>query len=85
MPTGTAPTWDLNPVGAVGWIRAAGLPILTASGTVEHFHAHPDVILNGTAIIVPAGIGFTFGADGNPDGISSAPMTPPESSTSRPP
>lgn len=69
--TGVVPSWELNPIGAAARIRNAGLPILTAEGTAEHFHAHLDVIVDREPIPVPAGIGFTLGADGKPDGISS--------------
>ncbi|WP_235835374.1 MULTISPECIES: hypothetical protein [Arthrobacter] len=62
--------WDINPAGADQRIKAAGLEILTAEGTAEHYHAHLDVLVNGKPVSVPGGIGFTFGTDGQPNGIS---------------
>ena len=38
--------------------RRAGLPMLTAEGTVMHHHAHLDVRVGGRAVTVPAGIGI---------------------------
>lgn len=38
--------------------RRAGLPMLTAEGTVLHHHMHLDVRVNGRAVTVPAGIGI---------------------------
>lgn len=67
----SAPTWDLDPAGAAGRIQAAGLPVLRAEGTAEHFHAHLDVVVHGKPVTVPEGIGITFGPDGQPNGISS--------------
>ncbi len=62
--------WDLNPAGAGQRIRAAGLDILKAEGAAEHYHAHLDVLVNGKPVAVPGGIGFSFGNDGQPNGIS---------------
>ncbi|WP_417233626.1 hypothetical protein [Arthrobacter sp.] len=67
----SATTWGLDPAGAAGRIQAAGLPVLTAEGTAEHFHAHLDVVVHGKPVTVPGGIGVTVGPDGQPDGISS--------------
>lgn len=67
----SATTWALDPAGAAGRIQAAGLPVLTAEGTAEHFHAHLDVVVHGKPVTVPGGIGVTVGPDGKPDGISS--------------
>jgi hypothetical protein len=39
-------------------IQAAGLPLLTEEGTVEHIHAHLDVIANGRPVSVPADLGI---------------------------
>lgn len=70
-PTGpSATTWGLDPAGAAGRIQAAGLQVLTAEGTTEHFHAHLDVVVHGKPVTVPEGIGFTLGTDGKPNGIS---------------
>ena len=62
--------WQLAPAHGAANIKAAGLSVLLAEGTAEHYHAHLDVIDDGTAIPVPAEIGFSFGADGQPNGIS---------------
>ncbi|GAB3567458.1 hypothetical protein GCM10027405_27820 [Arthrobacter alkaliphilus] len=66
----TAAAWGLDPAGGAQRIKAAGLDILTAEGTAEHYHAHLDVLVDGKAVTVPAEIGFSFGADGRPNGIS---------------
>ncbi|BAS16519.1 conserved hypothetical protein [Arthrobacter sp. Hiyo8] len=60
----------LDPAAGAQRIKAAGLDILTAEGTAEHYHAHLDVLVDGKAVTVPAEIGFSFGADGQPNGIS---------------
>ncbi|GAA1707912.1 hypothetical protein GCM10009765_66810 [Fodinicola feengrottensis] len=39
-------------------IQAAGLPLLSAEGTVEHIHAHLDVIADGKPVQVPAELGI---------------------------
>jgi hypothetical protein len=39
-------------------MRAAGLPILSREGSVEHIHAHLDVRVNGQPVEVPAMIGI---------------------------
>ncbi|WP_241707036.1 hypothetical protein [Arthrobacter bambusae] len=62
--------WELDPAAGAQRIKAAGLDILTAEGTAEHYHAHLDVLVDGKAVTVPAEIGFSFGADGQPNGIS---------------
>ncbi|WP_164520499.1 hypothetical protein [Specibacter cremeus] len=62
--------WGLDTTGGADRIKAAGLGVLTAEGTAEHYHAHLDVFVNGLHVTVPADIGFSFGADGQPDGIS---------------
>jgi hypothetical protein len=69
--TGSVDTgWELDPTGAEQRIRAAGLDILQAEGAAEHYHAHLDVLVNGKPVAVPGGIGFSIGADGQPNGIS---------------
>lgn len=65
-----APAWELDPAAGAQRIKAAGLDILTAEGTAEHYHAHLDVLVDGKPVTVPAEIGFSFGADGRPSGIS---------------
>jgi len=39
-------------------IKAAGLPALPTEGSVAHYHAHLDVIVNGAPVTVPANIGI---------------------------
>lgn len=51
-------------------IKAAGLEVLMSEGSAEHYHAHLDVFLDGSRVPVPADIGFSFGPDGQPNGIS---------------
>jgi hypothetical protein len=68
-PAGTA-GWLLDPAGGGARIKAAGLEILNAEGTAEHYHAHLDVFVDGKPVTVPAEIGFSFGAGGQPNGIS---------------
>lgn len=68
-PTGAA-GWALDPAAGGARIKAAGLEILNAEGTAEHYHAHLDVFVDGKPITVPAEIGFSFGAGGQPNGIS---------------
>lgn len=51
-------------------IKAAGLEVLHAEGAAEHFHAHLDVFVDGKPVAVPADIGFSFTATGQPNGIS---------------
>jgi hypothetical protein len=53
----TAPPWP-TPADASAAVAAAGLPMLTAEGATEHIHAHLDVLVDGHAVAVPAGIGI---------------------------
>lgn len=62
--------WELDPAPGGERIKAAGLDILKAEGTAEHYHVHLDVLVDGKPVTVPAAIGFSFGADGQPNGIS---------------
>lgn len=62
--------WSLAPSKGAANIAAAGLAALSEEGTAEHYHAHLDVITDGKTIPVPAEIGVSFGADGQPNGIS---------------
>jgi hypothetical protein len=68
--TAAAAGWELDPAAGAQRIKAAGLDILTAEGTAEHYHAHLDVLVGGKAVTVPAEIGFSFGVDAQPNGIS---------------
>lgn len=68
---GTSATgWGIDLAGGADRVKAAGLQILDAEGTAEHYHAHLDVFVKGQPIPVPADIGFSFGPDGTPNGIS---------------
>jgi hypothetical protein len=53
----TPPPWPA-PADVGGAVAAAGLPMLGAEGTTEHIHVHLDVLENGRAVPVPAGIGI---------------------------
>jgi len=53
----TAPPWPA-PADATAAVNAAGLPMLGREGNVEHIHAHLDVLVDGQAVAVPAGIGI---------------------------
>ena len=53
----TMPPWPA-PADASAAATAAGLPMLGSEGSVEHIHAHIDVIINGHPESVPAGIGI---------------------------
>ena len=68
-PAGAA-GWALDPAAGGARIKAAGLDILNAEGTADHYHAHLDVFVDGKPVVVPAEIGFSFGAGGQPNGIS---------------
>jgi len=53
----TLPPWAA-PADASAAAAAAGLPMLGSEGTVEHIHAHVDVIINGRPEAVPSGVGI---------------------------
>lgn len=53
----TLPPWSAPPDAAAA-MRAAGLPMLSREGTVEHIHAHLDMRVNGQPVEVPAMIGI---------------------------
>lgn len=57
----TPPPWPA-PTDVTGAVHAAGLPLLGAEGSVEHIHAHLDVIVNGHPVQVPADIGVDAAA-----------------------
>jgi hypothetical protein len=42
----------------IALINAAHLPPLPAEGSVDHYHAHLDVIVDGKSVTVPAGLGI---------------------------
>lgn len=51
------PPWPA-PADASGAARAAGLPMARMEGTVQHLHAHLDVLVDGQPTAVPANIGI---------------------------
>ena len=51
------PPWSA-PTDTTAQVSAAGLPMLSTEGTVEHIHAHLDVIVNGQPVVVPADLGI---------------------------
>jgi hypothetical protein len=51
------PPWAA-PADATAATRAAGLPMLSSEGAVEHIHAHLDVLVDGRDVPVPANIGI---------------------------
>jgi hypothetical protein len=51
------PPWPA-PADATAAARAAGLPMLSSEGALEHIHAHLDVLVDGHAVPVPANIGI---------------------------
>jgi hypothetical protein len=51
------PPWSA-PGDVAAAVHDAGLPMLSAEGTVEHIHAHLDVLDNGRPVTVPAEIGI---------------------------
>jgi hypothetical protein len=53
----TSPPWPA-PADASAAVNAAGLPMLSHEGNVDHIHAHLDVLVNGQPVTVPAGIGI---------------------------
>ena len=62
------PPWPL-PADAKPYITAAGLPILGAEELAVHYHAHLDIVADGTKVTVPAGIGFVI-KNGRETGIT---------------
>jgi hypothetical protein len=53
----TPPLWS-TPADATSAVEAAGLPMLGAEGSVEHIHAHLDILVDGKSVMVPALIGI---------------------------
>jgi hypothetical protein len=47
-----------RPANQAAAISAADLPPLPAEGTVEHYHAHLDVVIDGKSVTVPGGLGI---------------------------
>jgi len=50
------PPWTA-PADVAGRVQAAGLPMLGEEGTVEHIHAHLDILADGQRVAVPENIG----------------------------
>lgn len=55
----TAPPWPL-PSDARPFIAAAGLKVLGQQALAVHYHAHLDIIVSGSTVQVPAGVGFVI-------------------------
>lgn len=53
----TSPPWPI-PGDTAKAVRAAGIPMLSAEGMVEHIHAHLDVLVDGRPVPVAASIGI---------------------------
>lgn len=53
----TSPPWPA-PADTSAAVNAAGLPMLSYEGNVEHIHAHLDVLIDGQPVAVPGGIGI---------------------------
>ncbi len=53
----TPPPWDV-PADEVTYITAAGLPPMNAEAVDVHYHAHLDILDDGQAVPVAAGIGI---------------------------
>jgi hypothetical protein len=54
---GAVALWP-RPADTAAAIKAAGLVGLPAEGTVEHYHAHLDVIVDGSSVVVPTATGI---------------------------
>jgi hypothetical protein len=55
----TRPPWS-PPSDAGPFVAAAGLKVLGKEALAVHYHSHLDVIVNGTAVQVPAEVGFVL-------------------------
>jgi hypothetical protein len=64
----TGPPWSL-PGDARPFVAAAGLTVLGQETLAVHYHAHLDIIVNGSDVQVPAEVGFVI-AHGQPVGIT---------------
>ncbi len=53
----TPPPWPA-PTNVTASVHQAGLPMLGSEGTVEHIHAHLDIIVSGRPVTVPQLIGI---------------------------
>lgn len=63
-----APPWPL-PSDAAPYLAAAGLQVAAEEHVDVHYHAHLDIVVDGSPVAVPAGIGFVI-RDGQPTGIT---------------
>jgi hypothetical protein len=54
---GAVALWP-RPADTAAAIKAAGLVGLPAEGNVEHYHAHLDVVVDGSSVVVPAATGI---------------------------
>ncbi len=59
--TGRAP-WAPEIANLRARLADIGLPALSAEGTVLHIHQHLDLIVNGSPVTIPAGIGINEAA-----------------------
>lgn len=57
----TPPPWPV-PTDVTAAVNRAGLSMLSAEGTVEHIHAHLDILDDGRPVTVPAQIGIDTAA-----------------------
>lgn len=57
------PPWP-RPADTTRRAAAVGLRVAAAEGTAAHFHAHLDVLVDGKAVTVPAGLGLGDSAAG---------------------
>ncbi len=64
----TPPPWPV-PSDARPFIAAAGLQVLGQESLAVHYHAHLHVLVNGSPVAVPAGVGFVI-ANGKETGIT---------------
>jgi hypothetical protein len=60
--TTTAP-WD-RPADQAAMVRKAGLTLTPQETLTVHYHAHLDVVVDGSPVTVPAGLGINVGPNG---------------------
>jgi len=65
------PPWPL-PANARPDIANAGLTVASGEATAVHYHAHLDIVADGSPVTVPAGVGFVI-QGGQETGITSLP------------
>jgi hypothetical protein len=59
----TPAPWD-RPADQAALVRRAGLTLTPEETLAVHYHAHLDVLVDGSPVQVPAGLGINVGADG---------------------